>query len=70
MASSAMWEDIDAFIAKYPDFQLKDELLLDGGRNVMWGCTYSRRQQARDVRRMEENQAQACAGDGPAPERG
>jgi len=47
-----MWEDVDAFTAKYPNFQLEDELLLDGGRDVMWGRTYARR--ARDVRRAAE----------------
>ena len=30
-AALATWEDIDAFTAKYPNFQLEDELLLDGG---------------------------------------
>jgi len=51
-AASATWEDVDAFTAKYPNFQLEDELLLDGGRDVMWGRTYARR--ARDVRRAAE----------------
>ena len=30
-AASATWEDVEAFTAKYPAFQLEDELLLDGG---------------------------------------
>ncbi|WVZ61242.1 hypothetical protein U9M48_011149 [Paspalum notatum var. saurae] len=34
-AASATWEDIELFRAKYPDFQLEDELVLDGGRDVM-----------------------------------
>jgi len=38
----------------YPAFQLEDELDLEGGRDVMWGRTYTRRRRARDVRRAEE----------------
>jgi hypothetical protein len=53
-AASATWEDVEPFRAKYPDFQLEDELVLDGGRDVMVGRTYSRRRRARDVRRNEE----------------
>ena len=30
-AASATWEDVEAFKAKYPDFQLEDELILEGG---------------------------------------
>ena len=41
-ASSATWEDIDAFIEQHLTFQLEDELLLQGGRDVMWGMQYSR----------------------------
>jgi hypothetical protein len=36
-AESASWEDFDEFRIKYPDFQLEDELGLEGGRDVMWG---------------------------------
>jgi hypothetical protein len=53
-AASATWEDLDSFRGKYPDFQLEDELGLEGGRDVMWGRTYSRRRRARDVRRVTE----------------
>jgi hypothetical protein len=28
---SASWEDLDEFRSKYPDFQLEDELGLEGG---------------------------------------
>ena len=45
-ASSASWEDADSFVARYPHFQLKDELLVEGGRDVMWGCVYQRRGRA------------------------
>ena len=52
-AASATWEDVEPFRAKYPEFQLEDELLLDGGRDVMVGSTY-RRRRARDIRRDAE----------------
>jgi hypothetical protein len=42
-ASSASWEDLEDFQARYPPFQLEDELLVEGGRDVMWGKRYSRR---------------------------
>ena len=50
-ASSATWEDLDEFRTTYPEFQLEDELDLEGGRDVMWGRTYTHRQRARDIRR-------------------
>jgi hypothetical protein len=40
-----MWEDLDDFRSRCPDFQLDDELDLDGGRDVMCG---------RDVNQAEE----------------
>jgi hypothetical protein len=52
--SSASWEDVDAFRAKYPSFQLEDELPLEERRDVMWGKVYTRRRRARDVRRAAE----------------
>jgi transcriptional regulator GlxA family with amidase domain len=30
-ASSATWEDLDDFRSRFPDFQLEDELDLEGG---------------------------------------
>jgi hypothetical protein len=42
-AASATWEDTDSFINHYPGFQLEDELLVEGGRDVMWGRHYQRR---------------------------
>ena len=59
LPESAIWEDLDAFRTKYPDFQLEDELDLEGGRDVMWGRTYTRRRRARDVRRAEERAERA-----------
>jgi hypothetical protein len=53
-AASATWEDVESFCAKYPAFQLEDELVLEGGRDVMVGRTYSRHRRARDVRRDAE----------------
>jgi len=39
-ASAASWEDVDSFVQRYLQFQLADELLVEGGRDVMWGKTY------------------------------
>ena len=64
-AASASWEDLDDFRARFPDFQLEDELDLEGGRDVMCGRAYARRRRARDVRRAEERVA--CAQDESAP---
>jgi hypothetical protein len=58
-AASATWEDDEPFRAKYSEFQLEDELLLDGGRDVMVGHTYSRRRRARDMRRDVERAKRA-----------
>lgn len=58
-AASATWEDVEPFRAKYPEFQLEDKLLLDGGRDVMVGCAYSRHGWARDVCRSEERATRA-----------
>ena len=49
--ASATWEDLDSFTSRFPDFQLEDELILEGERDVMYGRTYSRTRRARDVRR-------------------
>ena len=43
-ASEATWEPVEAFRATHPSFQLEDELFLEGGRDVMGGQTYQRRQ--------------------------
>jgi hypothetical protein len=62
-ATSATWEDLDDFKARYPEFQLEDELDFDGGGDVMYGRTYVRRRRARDVRRAAERARQE-RGDG------
>ena len=59
LPESATWEDLDTFRVKYPAFQLEDKLDLEGGRDVMWGRTYTRRRRARDVRHAEERVARA-----------
>jgi hypothetical protein len=46
-ATSAPWEDLEDFQDRYPAFQLEDKLLVEGGRDVMWGRHYSRRPQRR-----------------------
>jgi hypothetical protein len=56
-AASATWEDRESFTAKFPAFQLEDELPLEDGRDVMYGRTYTRRRRARDVRRAAERAA-------------
>jgi hypothetical protein len=59
-AASATWEDVEPFCAKYPAFQLEDELVLEGERDVMIGRTYSRQRRARDVRRDQERSGRCC----------
>jgi hypothetical protein len=60
-AASASWEDFDDFRARFPTFQLEDELVFDGGRDVMYGRTYARRRRARDVRRAADRAAKRAA---------
>jgi hypothetical protein len=59
--ASSTWEDLDAFSAKYPAFQLGDELVVERGRDVMYDIPYSRRRRARDVHRAAEHAAQEAA---------
>jgi hypothetical protein len=42
-AAEATWTDLEEFYKLYPDFQLEDELLMEGGRDVMLGVQYTRR---------------------------
>jgi hypothetical protein len=39
--------ELEDFVQQYPDFQLEDELLLQGGRDVMYGFTFGRRQRGK-----------------------
>jgi hypothetical protein len=41
--SAATWEPVEEFKARFPDFQLADELFVEGGRDVMVGKVYRRR---------------------------
>jgi hypothetical protein len=42
-AAEATWTDLATFQETYPSFQLEDELLAEGGRDVMVGKQYTRR---------------------------
>ena len=52
-AAAATWEDLDSFRECYPSFQLKDELLVEGGEiscgasNIGGAHIHSRRRQQR-----------------------
>ena len=39
----ATWEPLQQFKTSYPQFQLEDELFVEGGRDVMTGKVYGRR---------------------------
>ncbi|WVZ63072.1 hypothetical protein U9M48_012737 [Paspalum notatum var. saurae] len=54
-ASAATWEDVDEFQRHYPQWQLEGDLLLEGGRDVMWGRHYSKRQRPRRGSPQEED---------------
>jgi hypothetical protein len=45
--AESTWEPVDAFREAYPEFQLEDELFVDGGSDVMVGQVYERRKRAR-----------------------
>ena len=57
--AAATWEDFDDFRARFPTFQLEDELDFEGGRDVMCGRTYVRRRRTRDIRRAAERAGRA-----------
>jgi hypothetical protein len=59
-AASATWEDVEPFCAKYPAFQLEDELVLEVERDAMIRRTYSRQRRARDVRCDQERSGRCC----------
>jgi hypothetical protein len=42
-AAESSWVPLEAFREQFPDFQLEDKLLLQGGRDVMYGRTFGRR---------------------------
>jgi transposase InsO family protein len=49
-AAESAWVELEDFVQQYPDFQLEDELLLQGGRDVMYGSTFGRRQRGKGSR--------------------
>jgi hypothetical protein len=42
-AAESSWVPLVDFREQFPDFQLEDKLLLQGGRDVMYGRTFGRR---------------------------
>jgi hypothetical protein len=42
-ASETAWVDLEEFQAQYPEYQLEDELLVQAGRDVMYGLQFGRR---------------------------
>jgi hypothetical protein len=54
-AAEATWIDLEELQKLYPDFQLEDELLVEGGRDVMLGVQYTRRNQGKHS--LEEGKA-------------
>ena len=61
----ATWEDLDDLRARFPSFQLEDELDFEAGE---MSCTvvHTPRRRARDVRRSEERVARALDAHGEA----
>jgi hypothetical protein len=49
-AAETKWVDLEEFVQHFPDYQLENELLLQGGRDVMWGLAYSRRKKNQEGR--------------------
>ena len=41
--TEATWEPVEEFRGLFPAFQLEDELFVEGGRDVMTGKVYHRR---------------------------
>jgi hypothetical protein len=44
-AADATWVELGTFKRDFPSFQLEDELILQGGKDVMTGILYRRRGQ-------------------------
>ena len=53
-AAETAWVELDDFRQQFLDFQLEDELRLQGGRDVMWGCTYGRRMASQGGVQMQD----------------
>jgi hypothetical protein len=54
-AADATWEQLEGFSKQFPSVQLEDELFEKGGRDVMWGQTYRRRNKATRERSTADN---------------
>jgi hypothetical protein len=54
-AVSTSWVDIAEFRQLYPTFKLADKLVVQGGRDVMYGVWYSRRPKASANKAPETN---------------
>lgn len=47
--AKATWESVKEFLTTFLDFQLKDELFVNGGSDVMVGQVYQHRHKACDM---------------------
>jgi hypothetical protein len=59
--ASATWEDLDDFRARFPTFQLEDELDFEAGRDVMCERTYTARLSGPGLSRLGAR-ARRCKG--------
>jgi hypothetical protein len=42
-AAETSWVPLEDFVQQFPEYQLEDKLIVQGGRDVMWGLAYGRR---------------------------
>jgi hypothetical protein len=43
LAAETSWVPLEDFVQQFPEYQLEDKLIVQGGRNVMWGLAYGGR---------------------------
>jgi hypothetical protein len=60
-AADASWMALDEFRSLFPAFQLEDELIVQGRRDVMWGLKYERRGRKHGRQPAATNQAPQAA---------
>jgi hypothetical protein len=60
-AADASWMALDEFRSLFPSFQLEDELIVQGRRDVMWGLKYERRGRKHGRQPAATNQAPQAA---------
>ena len=53
-AAEMAWVELDDFRQQFLDFQIEDELRLQGRRDVMWGRTYGRRMASQGGVQMQD----------------